>query len=82
MWLMAPDERPSATFKEAMVAVLDCLWELAHSDPADLFTRLLPPAAPGSDGLGATSSHGSLDRERANSPPLSVSLPAHPPVHG
>jgi hypothetical protein len=29
-WLMAPDERPSAAFKDAMMDVLDRLWELAR----------------------------------------------------
>ncbi len=50
-----------------------------RGSPADVFfTR--PPAAPASDGLGASSSRGSLDRERANSPQLSASSPVHPPV--
>ena len=44
------------------------------SSPADLFTLLPPPAlAPASDGLGASSSRGSLDRERTNSPQLQQS---------
>src|SRR6266850_3566072 len=51
-----------------------------RGSPADLFTHLPPPAAPGSDGLGATSSRGSLDRERANLPPLSALSSPHPPV--
>jgi hypothetical protein len=41
------------------------------SSPADLFTRLPPPPlspASASDGFGASSSRGSLDRERTNSP--------------
>jgi hypothetical protein len=41
------------------------------SSPADIFTRLPPPAvAPASDGLGASSSRGSLDREHTSSPQL------------
>jgi len=53
-----------------------------RGSPADIFfTRLPPPAGPASDGLGACSSRGSLDRERANSPQLSASSPPHlPPV--
>jgi hypothetical protein len=62
------------------------------SSPADIFTRL-PPApvtATASDGLGANSSRGSLDRERTSSPQLQQSplataspsshSPTHPPV--
>lgn len=45
------------------------------SSPSDIFTRLPPAAlAPASDGLGASSSRGSLDRERTGSPQLQ-----HPP---
>ncbi|KAH9967589.1 hypothetical protein BC827DRAFT_605166 [Russula dissimulans] len=52
-----------------------------RGSPTDIFTRLPPPAAPASDGLGASSSsRGSLDRERANSPQPSAPSPAHPPV--
>jgi hypothetical protein len=63
------------------------------NSPADIFTRLPPPAlAPAttsaSDGFGASSSRGSLDRERTSSPQLpqsplataSPSSPTHPPV--
>ena len=50
-----------------------------RGSPADSFFAR-PPAAPASDGLGASSSRGSLDRERANSPQLSASSPVHPPV--
>src|SRR5580698_3710803 len=50
------------------------------SSPAEFFTRMSPHTAPASDGFGANSSRGSLDRERANSPPLSASSPTHPPV--
>jgi hypothetical protein len=46
-----------------------------RGSPADLFSRLPAPAAPASDGLGASSSRGSLDRERANSPQLTSSSP-------
>lgn len=48
-----------------------------RGSPADIFTRLPTPA---SDGLGASSSRGSLDRERTSSPQLSASSPPHPPV--
>jgi hypothetical protein len=61
------------------------------SSPADIFTRLPPPhtPAPASDGLGASSSRGSLDRERTSSPQLpqsplataSQSSPPHSPAH-
>ncbi|KAH9015628.1 hypothetical protein EDB85DRAFT_1875653 [Lactarius pseudohatsudake] len=34
-WLTAPDERPSAAFRDAMGAVLDRLWELARSSEHD-----------------------------------------------
>jgi hypothetical protein len=60
------------------------------SSPADIFTRLPPPSlAPASDGLGASSSRGSLDRERTSSPQLqqsplatvSQSSPTHSPTH-
>jgi len=51
-----------------------------RGSPADIFTRLPTPAGPASDGLGASSSRGSLDRERTNSPQLSASSPPHPPV--
>jgi len=60
------------------------------SSPADIFTRLPPPTlAPASDGLGASSSRGSLDRERTSSPQLqqsplatvSQSSPTHSPTH-
>ena len=64
------------------------------SSPADIFTRLPTPAlatatATASDGLGASSSRGSLDRERTSSPQLpqsplattSQSSPAHSPAH-
>jgi hypothetical protein len=64
------------------------------SSPADIFTRLPPPilapaTATGSDGLGASSSRGSLDRERTSSPQLqqsplataSPSSPTHSPSH-
>jgi hypothetical protein len=64
------------------------------SSPADIFTLLPPPAlapatASGSDGLGASSSRGSLDRERTSSPQLqqsplataSQSSPTHSPTH-
>ena len=64
------------------------------NSPTDIFTRLPPPSlAPASDGLGASSSRGSLDRERTSSPqllpsPLATvtsashpsSTPAHPPI--
>ncbi|KAI9509766.1 hypothetical protein F5148DRAFT_1282610 [Russula earlei] len=52
-----------------------------RGSPTDIFARLPPPpSGPASDGVGATSSRGSLDRERANSPSLSASSPTHPPV--
>ena len=67
------------------------------SSPADIFTRLPPPVlapatATGSDGLGASSSRGSLDRldrERTGSPQLQqsplatapLSSPTHSPTH-
>jgi hypothetical protein len=68
------------------------------NSPTDIFTRLPPPAlasaaASASDGLGASSSRGSLDRERTSSPQLLPSplatvtsapqpspTPAHPPI--
>jgi hypothetical protein len=59
------------------------------SSPVDIFTRLPPSAlAPASDGPGASSSRGSLDRDRTSSPQLqpsplataSQSSPTHPPV--
>jgi hypothetical protein len=62
------------------------------SSPTDIFTRLPPPVlapATTSDGLGASSSRGSLDRERTGSPQLqqhsplattSPSSPTHTPV--
>ena len=57
------------------------------SSPIDIFTRLPPPApAPASDGLGASSSRGSLDHERTSSPqlypsPLATASPTHSPTH-
>ena len=59
------------------------------NSPSDIFTRLPPAAlAPASDGLGASSSRGSLDRERTGSPQLqqsplttaSQSPPTNPPA--
>src|SRR6266576_2483779 len=64
------------------------------SSPADIFTRLPPPSlatatATASDGIGASSSRGSLDRERTSSPQLpqsplataSQSSPTYSPIH-
>jgi hypothetical protein len=51
-----------------------------RGSPADLFADLPPPAASGSDGIGATSSRGSLDRGRPpKSIPLSAWSPPRPP---
>lgn len=67
--------------------------QFAERGTADIFTLLPPPAlatasASASDGLGASSSRGSLDRERTSSPQLpqsplataSQTPPTHPPV--
>ncbi|KAH9052285.1 hypothetical protein EDB87DRAFT_1570581 [Lactarius vividus] len=46
-WLTAPDERPSAAFRDAMGAVLDRLWELARSAEHDApFRRFRAKVAP------------------------------------
>jgi hypothetical protein len=46
-WLMVPDERPSAMFKEAMAATLDHLWELTHGEELDApFHRFKAKVAP------------------------------------
>jgi hypothetical protein len=46
-WLMAPDEWPSAMFKEAMAAALDHLWELACGEELDApFHRFKAKVAP------------------------------------
>ena len=46
-WLMSPDERPSAAFKDAMAAVLDRLWELARSKDLDApFRRFKSKVSP------------------------------------
>ncbi|KAI0306148.1 hypothetical protein B0F90DRAFT_1814941 [Multifurca ochricompacta] len=57
------------------------LWPFAdRGSPSDMFPRLPHPAGPTSDGFGASSSRGSLDRERTSSPQLSASSSPHPPV--
>jgi hypothetical protein len=44
---MAPDEQPSAVFKEAMAAMLDHLWELARGEELDTpFCRFKAKVAP------------------------------------
>ncbi|KAH9973475.1 hypothetical protein BGW80DRAFT_241207 [Lactifluus volemus] len=65
----------------------DLRWKLLmhaqlaeRSSPIDIFNRLPNPVASAPDGFCASSSRGSLDRERASSPPLSASSPPHPPV--
>jgi hypothetical protein len=46
-WLIAPDERPSAAFQDAMGAVLSRLWELARSEELDApFRRFKAKIAP------------------------------------
>ena len=45
-WLTAPDEQPSATFRDAMGAVLDRLWELARSAEYDAAFRLKAKVSP------------------------------------
>jgi len=46
-WLNAPDERPSGTFRDAMGAVLDRLWELARSKEHDApFRRFKAKVSP------------------------------------
>ena len=46
-WLMAPDERPSSSFKESMAAILDRLWELARSEELDApFRRFKAKVSP------------------------------------
>jgi hypothetical protein len=44
---MAPDERPSSSFKDSMAAILDRLWELARSEELDApFRRFKAKVAP------------------------------------
>ncbi|KAI9429259.1 hypothetical protein H4582DRAFT_2121044 [Lactarius indigo] len=46
-WLTAPDERPSAAFRDAMGDVLDRLWELARSSEHDApFRRFRAKVSP------------------------------------
>lgn len=46
-WLMSPDERPSGTFRDAMGAVLDRLWEIARSTEHDApFRRFKAKVSP------------------------------------
>jgi hypothetical protein len=45
-WLMAPDEQPSAAFRDAMGQVLDRLWELARSTEYDAAFRLKAKVSP------------------------------------
>lgn len=45
-WLTAPDEHPTALFRDAMGAVLDRLWELARSTEYDAAFRLKAKVSP------------------------------------